>query len=248
MTEQTSEHRAPDELPGGSTDLGPRGQEIARNLARVRQRIAVAGGADLLPITKFHVAEDLRVLARLGVTAVGENREQEARDKHAQLAETGLQFHMVGQVQTKKANSVARWAAAVHTVDSLKLLNALDRGAGLALERGDRDSALPVLLQFSADGDPQRGGAVEADIDQLADTAAEAANLELRGLMTVPPLGADPAAVFARGRQLVERISDRVLGAPVYSAGMSGDLEIAIAEGSTLVRVGTDIMGARPVL
>ncbi len=248
MTEQTSEHRAPDELPGGSTDLGPRGQEIARNLARVRQRIAVAGGADLLPITKFHVAEDLRVLARLGVTAVGENREQEARDKHAQLAETGLQFHMVGQVQTKKANSVARWAAAVHTVDSLKLLNALDRGAGLALERGDRDSVLPVLLQFSADGDPQRGGAVEADIDQLADAAAEAANLELRGLMTVPPLGVDPAAVFARGRQLVERISDRVLGAPVYSAGMSGDLEIAIAEGSTLVRVGTDIMGARPVL
>lgn len=248
MTEQTSEHRAPDELPGGSTDLGPRGQEIARNLARVRQRIAVAGGADLLPITKFHVAEDLKVLARLGVTAVGENREQEARDKHAQLAETGLQFHMVGQVQTKKANSVARWAAAVHTVDSLKLLNALDRGAGLALERGDRDSALPVLLQFSADGDPQRGGAVEADIDQLADAAAEAANLELRGLMTVPPLGVDPAAVFARGRQLVERISDRVLGAPVYSAGMSGDLEIAIAEGSTLVRVGTDIMGARPVL
>lgn len=248
MTEQTSEHRAPDELPGGSTDLGSRGQEIARNLARVRQRIAVAGGADLLPITKFHVAEDLKVLARLGVTAVGENREQEARDKHAQLAETGLQFHMVGQVQTKKANSVARWAAAVHTVDSLKLLNALDRGAGLALERGDRDSALPVLLQFSADGDPQRGGAVEADIDQLADAAAEADNLELRGLMTVPPLGADPAAVFARGRQLVERISDRVLGAPVYSAGMSGDLEIAIAEGSTLVRVGTDIMGARPVL
>ena len=248
MTEQTSEHRAPDELPGGSTELGPRGQEIARNLARVRQRIAVAGGADLLPITKFHVAEDLKVLARLGVTAVGENREQEARDKHALLAGTGLQFHMVGQVQTKKANSVARWAAAVHTVDSLKLLNALDRGAGLALERGDRDSALPVLLQFSADGDPQRGGAVEADIDQLADAAAEAANLELRGLMTVPPLGADPAAVFGRGRQLVERISDRVLGAPVYSAGMSGDLEIAIAEGSTLVRVGTDIMGARPVL
>ena len=66
--------------------------------------------------------------------------------------------------------------------------------------------------------------------------------------MTVPPLEADPATVFARGRQLVERISDRVVGAPVYSAGMSGDLEIAIAEGSTLVRVGTDIMGARPVL
>ncbi|WP_298075433.1 YggS family pyridoxal phosphate-dependent enzyme [uncultured Corynebacterium sp.] len=251
MTEQKSvnrENQVADDLPGGSANLSPRAQEIAENLARVRRRIAVAGGADLLPITKFHPAEDVKLLTQLGVTAVGENREQEARDKHAQLADTGLQFHMVGQVQTKKANSVARWAAAVHTVDSLKLLNALDRGAGLALERGDRSERLPVLLQFSADGDPQRGGAVETDIDELADAVAAAENLELRGLMTVPPLDADPAAVFARGRQLVERITDRVTGAPVYSAGMSGDLEIAIAEGSTLVRVGTDIMGARPVL
>ena len=248
MTEQLSETHEPSDLPGRDAELGPRARELAENLAQVRRRIAVAGGADLLPITKFHPAEDVRLLVRLGVTAVGENREQEARDKHAQLAESGLQFHMVGQVQTKKANSVARWAAAVHTVDSLKLLQALDRGAALALERGDRESALPVLLQYSADGDPQRGGAVEADIDELADAVSAAENLELRGLMTVPPLEADPAIVFARGRQLIERISDRVVGAPVYSAGMSGDLEIAIAEGSTLVRVGTDIMGARPVL
>ena len=248
MTEQTSDNQEQNDLPGGAADLSPRAQEIADNLASVRRRIAVAGGADLLPITKFHPAEDVALLAQLGVSAVGENREQEARDKHATLADVGLQFHMVGQVQTKKANSVARWAAAVHTVDSLKLLQALDRGAGLALERGDREVPLPVLLQFSADGDPQRGGAVESDIDELADAVAAAENLELRGLMTVPPLEADPAAVFARGRQLVERIADRVMGAPVYSAGMSGDLEIAIAEGSTLVRVGTDIMGARPVL
>lgn len=133
MTEQksmNSEGLVPDDLPGGSAELSPRAQEIAENLARVRRRIAVAGGADLLPITKFHPPEDVKLLTQLGVTAVGENREQEARDKHAQLAETDLQFHMVGQVQTKKANSVARWAAAVHTVDSLKLLNALDRGRG----------------------------------------------------------------------------------------------------------------------
>lgn len=221
--------------------------ELARRLREVRQRVAVAGGADLLPITKFHPVEAVQALAEFGVGAVGENREQEAKAKHDVVAGRP-EIHMVGQIQTKKANSVARWAAAVHTVDSAKLLQALERGAGLALERGDRHEKLPVLLQFSADGDPQRGGAVAEDIDALADEVAQCENLELRGLMTVPPLGSDAAEVFARGRKLVDSIADRVVGVPVYSAGMSQDLEIAIAEGSTLVRVGTDIMGPRPVI
>ncbi len=221
--------------------------ELARRLREVRQRVAVAGGADLLPITKFHPVEAVQALAEFGVGAVGENREQEAKAKHDVVAGR-LEIHMVGQIQTKKANSVARWAAAVHTVDSAKLLQALERGAGLALERGDRHEKLPVLLQFSADGDPQRGGAVAEDIDALADEVAQCENLELRGLMTVPPFCLDAAEVFARGRKLVDSIADRVVGVPVYSAGMSQDLEIAIAEGSTLVRVGTDIMGPRPVI
>lgn len=221
--------------------------DLARRLRDVRQRVAVAGGADLLPITKFHPVEAVRVLAQFGVGAVGENREQEAKAKYEVLAGRP-EIHMVGQIQTKKANSVARWAAAVHTVDSSKLLQALDRGAGLAMERGDRLEKLPVLLQFSADGDPQRGGVVAKDIDALADEAQHCANLELRGLMTVPPLGSDAASVFAQGRKLLDSIADRVVGVPVYSAGMSQDMEIAIAEGSTLVRVGTDIMGPRPVI
>ncbi|WP_426706641.1 YggS family pyridoxal phosphate-dependent enzyme [Corynebacterium auriscanis] len=221
--------------------------DLARRLRDVRQRVAVAGGADLLPITKFHPVEAVRVLTQFGVGAVGENREQEAKAKYEVLAGRP-EIHMVGQIQTKKANSVARWAAAVHTVDSSKLLQALDRGAGLAMERGDRLEKLPVLLQFSADGDPQRGGVVASDIDALADEAQHCANLELRGLMTVPPLGSDAASVFAQGRKLLDSIADRVVGVPVYSAGMSQDMEIAIAEGSTLVRVGTDIMGPRPVI
>ncbi|MCX2163164.1 YggS family pyridoxal phosphate-dependent enzyme [Corynebacterium auriscanis] len=221
--------------------------DLARRLRDVRQRVALAGGADLLPITKFHPVEAVRVLAQFGVGAVGENREQEAKAKYEVLAGRP-EIHMVGQIQTKKANSVARWAAAVHTVDSSKLLQALDRGAGLAMERGDRLEKLPVLLQFSADGDPQRGGVVANDIDALADEAQHCANLELRGLMTVPPLGSDAASVFAQGRKLLDSIADRVVGVPVYSAGMSQDMEIAIAEGSTLVRVGTDIMGPRPVI
>lgn len=224
-----------------------RSDELAANLRAVRQRIADAGGADLLPITKFHPAADIALMRAFGVGAVGENREQEAKQKFAEL-DGNPDIHMVGQIQTKKANSVARWAAAVHTLDSEKLLRALDRGAGLAQERGQRSSALPVLVQFSADGDPDRGGAVAEDIDRLADAVAAAEHVELRGLMTVPPLGSEPGEVFAIGRSLLESISDRVVGTPVYSAGMSADLEIAIAEGSTLVRVGTDIMGPRPVI
>lgn len=233
------------------SDFDDRSAQLAANLRAVRQRIAEAGGADLLPVTKFHPVEDLARLVECGVFAVGENREQEARDKGAWLAEQDKagrpEIHMIGQIQTKKANSVARWAAAVHTVDSLKLVSALDRGVQLAHERGERVDKLPVLLQFSADGDPARGGATAEEIDGLADAVASAEGLELRGLMTVPPLGADPAEVFRAGRKLLDRIEDRVLGAPVYSAGMSQDFNIAIAEGSTLVRVGTEIMGPRPV-
>ncbi|KAB3520812.1 YggS family pyridoxal phosphate-dependent enzyme [Corynebacterium sp. zg254] len=234
-------------MTNSSTNLqDDRRAQLAERLRLVRQRIAVAGGADLLPITKFHPVEDVALLAELGVHAVGENREQEARSKAEALGES-MAIHMVGQVQTKKANHVARWAAAVHTVDSVKLADALDRGVALAQERGQRSDRLPVLVQLSADGDPARGGIVAEDVDALADHIASLEHLELRGLMTVPPLESDAAAVFADGRRILERISDRVLGAPVYSAGMSGDLEIAIAEGSTLVRVGTDIMGTRPV-
>ena len=221
--------------------------ELAHRLRDVRRRIAVAGGADLLPVTKFHPVEALQALAEFGIGAVGENREQEAKSKY-EVLQGRPEIHMVGQIQTKKANSVARWAAAVHTVDSLKLLHALDRGAQLALKRGDRLEKLPILLQYSADGDPERGGAVVEEIKELADATAQCENVELRGLMTVPPLEADAAKVFASGRKLLDSIADRVVGVPVYSAGMSQDLEIAIAEGSTLVRVGTDIMGPRPVI
>ena len=228
-------------------DQQDRAAQIARNLQQVRRRIALAGGADLLPITKFHPAQDIALMRQFGVDAVGENREQEAKAKHAELGGRPA-IHMVGQIQTKKANSVARWAAAVHTVDSVKLAEALDRGAGLALERGDREDTLPVLIQYSADGDPSRGGAVAEKIDELADRVSNSANLELRGLMTVPPLNHDPAEVFATGRELLDSFADRVVGVPVYSAGMSQDLETAIAHGSTLVRVGTDIMGPRPVI
>ncbi|AJK69262.1 hypothetical protein B840_08320 [Corynebacterium marinum DSM 44953] len=231
-----------------------RTDELRANLADVRARIdaaATAAGRDpagvrLLPVTKFHPASDVEILVELGAPDVAENREQEARGKAAEVP--AARIHMIGQIQTKKANSVARWAASVHSVDSVRLAQALDRGMALALERGERsDSPLPVYLQLSADGDPARGGVAEGDLDELVDTVEAAGHLRLDGLMVVPPLGADPADVFARAKLLCDELAGRLGRAMELSAGMSGDLEDAVAQGSDIVRVGTGVLGARPL-
>lgn len=138
-----------------------RKEELQAGLERTRAQIedfARAAGREapqLLPVTKFHPAGDVALLAELGVTDVAENREQEARAKAAELP--AVRFHMIGQIQTKKANHVARWAHSVHSLDSAKLATALDRGVANAQESGDRDAPLPVFIQVSADGDTARG-------------------------------------------------------------------------------------------
>jgi PLP dependent protein len=229
-------------------------EELRSNLAAVRARIdaaAEAAGRDpqdirLLPVTKFHPASDLRLLVELGAADVAENREQEAREKAAEVPEARI--HMIGQIQTKKANSVARWAASVHSVDSVRLAQALDRGMALALERGDRTTALmPVYLQLSADGDPSRGGVPEEDLDELVRAVEEAEHLQLAGLMVVPPLDSAPGEVFDRARQLCGKLAEQTDRPMELSAGMSGDLEEAVARGSNVVRVGTGVLGARPL-
>lgn len=224
--------------------------DIRTRLTQVQARIAAAeqaggraeGSVQLLPVTKFHPASDIALLHELGITAVGENREQEARDKAAELPD--VHVHMIGQVQTKKANSVARWASACHAVDSTKLVDALERGMALALERGDRTSEeMDCFIQFSADGDTSRGGAVQDDIAAIAEAIDAAEHLRLAGLMVVPPIDDDAGEVFARSRALVDTLGEGML----LSAGMSGDMEAAIAAGSNIVRVGTDILGDRPL-
>ncbi|MBC3185228.1 YggS family pyridoxal phosphate-dependent enzyme [Corynebacterium sp. zg-331] len=228
-----------------------RSEELSRNLRRVREQIAgaaQAAGRDpreiaLLPVTKFHPASDVAALAQLGVREVGENREQEARAKAEEVP--GVRFHMIGQVQTKKANAVARWAASVHSVDSLKLVAALDRAVGRALDRGEREQPLDCFVQWSADGDERRGGAVE--VAPLLDALAAAAHLRAAGIMCVPPVGADPAEVFARAQNLRIRQQERMGRRLALSAGMSADMREAIAAGTDIVRVGTGIMGARPL-
>ncbi|WP_448856324.1 YggS family pyridoxal phosphate-dependent enzyme [Corynebacterium camporealensis] len=229
-----------------------RKEELQAGLEKTRAEIAElcekAGREtepQLLPVTKFHPAEDIALLAELGVTDVAENREQEARAKAEELPE--LNFHMIGQIQTKKANHVARWASSVHSVDSEKLARALDRGVGLAQEREQRSTELPVFIQVSHDSDSARGGVGWDEVNELVDIVEELEHLQLQGFMVVPPLDADPEPVFAQVRELCDDTSKRLRRDLKLSAGMSADLEAAIVSGTDIVRVGTGIMGPRPV-
>ena len=231
--------------------MADRKAQLRENLAATRAEIErLSAQADrkppqLLTVTKFHPAADIALLAELGVSDVAENREQEARAKAAELPQ--LRFHMIGQIQTKKANHVARWAASVHSLDSLKLAQALERGVALAKERGERESNLPVFVQVSADGDDARGGVSRHALDELVEAVEGSEHLDFAGLMVVPPLDADAGEVFRGVRDEVDRLSAALKRPLKLSAGMSADMAEAIAAGSDIVRVGTSIMGPRPV-
>lgn len=231
-----------------------RREELAAGLAATRARLDTAcrdAGRDpaevtLLPVTKFFPASDVALLQELGCTDFGENREQEAAAKAAELSDA--RFHMLGHIQRNKAKSVARWAAMVHSVDSIRLTDALERGAAAALDQGDRSAPLDVLVQISLDGDPARGGVPRADLEALVTAIAAAPSLRLRGVMGVPPLEADPERAFDELAGLWRGLRADHPAADVFSAGMSGDLELAVKLGSTCVRVGTAILGQRPLI
>jgi pyridoxal phosphate enzyme (YggS family) len=227
-----------------ATPAGRR-DELAANLARVEERIAAACAAAgrarhevlLLGVTKTWPASDAALLRDLGVVDLGENRDQEAREKAA--AVTGVRWHFIGRLQSNKAASVASYSDVVHGVDRSRLVEALDAGARAAARR------LDVLLQVSLDGDPERGGALPADVPALADQVEACPGLRLRGVSAVAPLGADPVPAFATLRRISDDLVRRHPAAVMISAGMSGDLEQAVAAGSTCVRVGTALLGAR---
>jgi len=235
-------------------------------LAAVRSRLAAAAEAAgrapadimLLPVTKFFPASDVAILWRLGCRSFGESREQEAAAKIAEfeLLVPGpwpggrARWHMVGRIQRNKAKHIAAWADTVHSVSTGKVVDALDKGAAKALAEGRRRDPLRVFVQISLDGDTGRGGVDIGDpaaVDQICGQVADAEALELIGLMAVPPLGADPDAAFAALAEEHRRIRTAHPGATELSAGMSGDLEAAVRHGSTCVRVGTALMGKRPL-
>lgn len=247
---------------------GDRETELMHALAAVRSRLAAAAEAagrnvseiELLPITKFFPATDVVILSRLGCRAVGEARDQEATAKVKEVtrrlsasprtAAPPLRWHMVGHIQRNKARSVARWAHTAHSVDGSPLVSALDRGASAALSDGRRTDPLRVYVQVSLDGDESRGGvdiSTPKAVDQLCAQVEESQNLKLAGLMGIPPLHADPDVAFDRLRTEHQRILRSHPNAIGLSAGMSDDFEIAVKHGSTCVRVGTALLGPRPL-
>ncbi|WP_346034471.1 YggS family pyridoxal phosphate-dependent enzyme [Dietzia natronolimnaea] len=239
----------------------PRSEELAARLTETRERLdaalAAAGrhdGVDLVVVTKFHPVGDVVRLARLGVRDLGENRVREAAAKVADLSGTepdlaaAVRWNMIGHIQSKKAAAVAGWADRVHSVDSARVADGLQKGRARAAAEGEDPGELPVLLQLSLDGDTSRGGAAREDLPGLADHVAGLDHLRLVGLMVVPPLDGSPAAHFADAARVAEELRRDHPGAREFSAGMSGDLEAAIAAGSTCVRVGTAILGPRPVV
>jgi pyridoxal phosphate enzyme (YggS family) len=239
-----------------STGEDPRTTQLADRLAAVHRRIeaaaAAAGRQDqprLIVVTKFHPAADVRRLAFLGVTDVGENRDQEAAAKAAELADCGLTWHFVGQLQTKKAKSVARYAAAVHSVDRPQLVDALAKAAGAEQEASGR-APLDCFIQVSLEDDAgaHRGGAGPAEVPALAERIAAADGLRLAGVMAVAPLGAEPEPAFEKLAAISARLVAGHPEATAISAGMSQDLEAAVKFGATHLRIGSDILGSRPAV
>ena len=224
-----------------------RRDELAARLTAVRERISAACAAagrkpqdvSLVAVTKTFPASDVRLLSGLGVRDFGENRDAEAAPKATQCADLDLVWHFVGQLQTNKAASVARYATFVHSVDRLRLVRAL----GVAARRAER--VIECLIEVSLDGDPARGGALAGEVPGLAEALMAEAGLVLAGVMAIAPLGMPPADAFARLLDSAAAVRAVRPAATVISAGMSGDLEAAIAAGATHVRIGTALLGDR---
>ncbi|MFB6669743.1 YggS family pyridoxal phosphate-dependent enzyme [Streptomyces parvus] len=232
--------------------------QLAANLAQVEERIASACAAagrkreevTLIVVTKTYPASDVRILHQLGVRHVAENRDQDAAPKAAACADLSLTWHFVGQLQTNKVRSVTSYADVVQSVDRAKLVTALSAAA----VRGERE--LGCLIQVALDAESgergERGGVAPDGVEELAAAIDSAPGLRLDGLMTVAPLAGEYAgrqrAAFDRLMEISSRLRAGHPAANMVSAGMSGDLEDAVAAGATHVRVGTAVLGVRPRL
>ena len=233
-----------------------RREVLAQRLHDVHERIEAARIAasrtedddqvQLVVVTKTFPASDISLLAELGVTDVGENRDQEGRAKRSGVGSDELRWHMIGRLQRNKVSSVARWADIVESIDRHELIAPL---AG-AVERFDR-KPVQVLLQVSLDPmpDPGRGGIDPIDVESLAEAVAGHEALHLAGVMAVAPhpdTGVNPRAAFDRLYEISALVRASWPNAWEISAGMSSDLEAGAAAGATQVRIGGAILGERP--
>ncbi|MER7581106.1 YggS family pyridoxal phosphate-dependent enzyme [Kitasatospora sp. NPDC097691] len=253
-------------FPGGPEFLAAltegrraRYEELGTNLEVVERRIAAACAAagrardevTLIVVTKTYPAEDTALLAGLGVTDVAENRDQDAAPKAEQCRNLPLDWHFVGQLQTNKVRSVVEYANHVHSVDRLRLVESLS-AAVLKSERPELGCLVQVALDKEHGEGVHRAGVAPEDVARLADAIADTPGLRLDGVMTVAPLAGplagDPAGAFDRLAEIATAVRTDHPAATMVSAGMSGDLEQAIAAGATHVRVGTAVLGVRSPL
>jgi pyridoxal phosphate enzyme (YggS family) len=227
---------------------------IARNLTELRKRIAAAArrvgrdpaGVRLVAVSKTVPVERLQEAVAAGQHLFGENYLQEAQPKIAALGEAA-RWHFVGHLQTKKAKGVVGLFELIHSVDRLKLAQALDQAAA------KRGLVQDILLQVNLAGEASKSGAAPEDVADLLREIGKLPHLQVTGLMTMPPWFDDPERVrpyFRALRELRNRLEELHLsesGLPELSMGMTGDFEVAVEEGATLVRVGTAVFGERPM-
>lgn len=231
---------------------------LRANLARVREeivRIQASNGLDhpvtIVAVTKGHPVEAIEAARAAGLTEIGENRVQEALAKREDIRIKGLHWHLIGHLQTNKAKYVPTTFAWVHSVDSSKVAQALSRAMTKSrVEAGTpRGESLPVLLQVNVAGEAQKSGCAPEEASELSEQIRDMEGLELRGLMTMAPYTEDQSVqhrVFSRLRELRDGLTRSGSELPHLSMGMSGDYRAAVAEGSTMLRLGTVLFGERP--
>jgi pyridoxal phosphate enzyme (YggS family) len=228
--------------------IGPQNSTLRVNhvRSRIRQAAAAAGrdpaAVTLVAVTKAQTAETIRVAATAGVTDFGENYLQEALGKMDQLADLPLRWHFIGGIQSNKTRAIAERFDWVHGIDRLSVARRLSE------QRPFHAPPLNLCIQVELVPEPNKSGIVPGGVGQLAAAVAPLPRVQLRGLMCVPPPQADVAAargVFARLRTLLEELNASGHKLDTLSMGMSGDFEPAIAEGATLVRIGTALFGSR---
>jgi pyridoxal phosphate enzyme (YggS family) len=222
----------------------PRMSALEERLRAVQAGVADAASAagrdaaevTTIVVTKFQPVSLIRELAALGVRDIGENRHQEAQAKAAELAELGLRWHFVGQLQSKKARQVRAYATAIHSVDRESLVDALR----------SEEASVDCFVQVNLTDDPGRGGVAPSGLDPLVEKVLDTPGLSLLGLMAVAPLDEPAGPAFARVREMSDRVRALAPGARFLSMGMSHDYREAILEGATHLRIGTAITGNRP--
>ena len=220
-----------EELASSLSDVQSRIQEAASRASRKKDDVT------LVVVTKTYPVSDVQILHQLGVTHFGENRSAEGLEKSALVS---AHWHFQGQIQSNKIAAIASWADTVHSLDDLSHVAKFDRAVGEFPEK-----RLQVFIQISLDGDTSRAGVSGDELLVLGQAISSTKNLDLAGLMVVPPVQAEPEAAFSEVAEIAQRFRNEFPMARSLSAGMSGDYEVAIAHGATHIRVGSQILGPR---